>query len=269
MKMKSVLPFVVGLSLAGSALASNPYFQNAPQGWHWNNEPTKKVVRTSFRKKPHHKTIVMANLNPVQQVKAIHQALIMAKDLALEDQTPQNIARYMAIQQWVYRQATRFSKNWVRTLLLYPQYNYVLKHPTATFVNQVKLSDQHKNEARLARVLAKKDMLFYFYRGQNPLDQEASKSVIPFAQNYGFNLVGASMDGHALKTIPTNINGNTDYKAFGLKALPALVLVNPQTGKHTLFSYGYPSQNGILRRLHRVVTDFGKHVPKGMQAVQS
>lgn len=266
--MKSILSFMLGVSLAGSALASNPYFARAPQGWHWNNEPTKKVVRTT-RGQPHHSAIVMAKLNPVQQVKAIHQALIRAKDLALEDQTPQNIARYMAIQQWVYQQATSFSKNWVRTLLLYPQYNYVLKHPTATSVHQVKLSDRHKTSEKLAQLLAKKDMLFYFYRGENQLDQEGAKSVIPFAQNYGFNLVGASMDGHALKTIPTNINGKSDYKAFGLKALPALVLVNPQTGKHTLFSYGYPSQNGILRRLYRGATNFGKHVPQRTQAVQS
>ena len=235
----------------GGAVASSNYYFHQPVGWHWDNVHQKAVV---MKRKPSAPTI--NQMNPMQQVKAVHHALMMAKDEAVMSPTPQNIARYMAIQKWVENQSTRFTVNWMKTLLQYPQYNYELHHPTASFINQVHNIHIDRAKAHLAKKLAKQDMLVFFYRGMNPLDQQYSKSVVPFAKQYGFKLMGASMDGYRIGSIKMNIDGRGYYRAFGLKALPALVLLNPQTGKHTLISYGYYAEDDILNSLYKVETNY-------------
>ena len=238
-----------------SAFAGNAYFEHAPLGWHWNNIPKKQKI---IKKQPVKRQASLSQMSAPEQIKTIHNAMIMAKDMAIMNPTPQNIASFLGMQQWMYQQSSRFANNWARTLLIYPEYNYRITHPTSNYILQYKHIEHHKQEKAMARKLAREYTLFYFYRGQNPLDQAFAKSVKSFASEYFFRLIGASMDKHALPNIKININGSDEYRAFHLKALPALVLVNPASGQSKVLHYGYTSINGLLDAIYNLVTQFGE-----------
>lgn len=237
--------------------AFSTYYNQNPQGWHWNNlqgknsvdeiEKLKKIKNQSEKTMKDNK-----NNNPIEEMSRVHLALKYAKDRAVLNPTVENIREYLMIQNMVMDQSTRFSKNWRKTMLLYPEFDYGVSHPTDSAISQIVQSNLHNKKATVAKLLAHQFGLLFFYEGSNPLSTAMAKTVKQFSQFYGFSTIAVSVDHTIIPNLlPTRIDSG-QARNLGVKALPALVLVNPKTGQHQILTYGYASINELLTDCYNV-----------------
>ena len=247
--------FITSLIFCVHGYAQSDYFAKNPQGWHWNNLIDKRMQKRIMKSK-NMSAAKDSDDSPISQMKAIHKALEIAKDRAVLNPTVSNIHEYLVIQNMITEQSTQFAQNWQRTILLYPEFDYNLKHPVESSENQAFQSQVHDLKVRAVNQLSKNDGLFYFYRGNNTLDQVMAKTVTQFANWYHFSLIGISVDNKILPNIKNNKINQGQAQLLGIKALPALVLINPKTGSHSILSYGYASNDELLTSCFNLSTNF-------------
>lgn len=254
--MKIICAFTLILILSVKVSAQSLFFEKTPEGWHWNNMQ-KMQKHKKNREKEKAISVTKSNSdNPIVQMSAIHKALEIAKDRAVLNPSVKNIRDYLLIQHMITEQSTRFAQNWQKTLLLYPEFDYNLKHPVDASENQAYQSHLYDVKVQITKQLSQRFGLFYFYRGDNVVDQVMSKTVVQFANWYHFSLIGISVDHKGIADIQNNRINQGQMQQLKVKALPALVLVNPKTGAHMILSYGYASNDELLTSCLNLTSDF-------------
>lgn len=229
-----------------NACAYSAYYNQSPIGWHWNNETQDPV----FPKKK--KSEATMQNNPIQQMKRIHQLLAYYKDKAVLNPTVENIKEYLVIQNMIMEQSSLFSENWKKTMLLYPQFDYGISHPTDSAITQIAQSDLHDKQVSIVKMMAKDYGLLFFYNGNNPLSYQMEKTVSTFSSFYHFSTIAVSVDHIVIPGLLNTKINHGQAQTLGIKALPALVLINPKTGGHSVLSYGYASVNELLMDCYNV-----------------
>lgn len=233
-----------------NAFSFSNYYDENPIGWHWNDEATKHHLKPTKMHSMQNKD----NTNPIEQMKRVHLALQYAKDRAVLNPTVENIREYLMIQNMIMNQSTRFEQNWKKTMLLYPEFDYGISHPTDSAISQVVQSNLHNKKAVVAKLMAKQFGLLFFYNGSNPLSMVMEKTLQQFSQFYGFSIIAVSVDRTIIPHLLSTRIDNGQAANLGVKALPAVVLVDPKTGAHQILTYGYASINELLTDCYNVYT---------------
>ncbi len=244
--------FIVLLATHAS-FADTAYYRTNPQGWHWNDMP---LVDQHKLVKPKTVQATSQVSNPLAVLHRVQRQLQAAKALAVLQPTVANTARFYAMQHWISERATQFAQTSRLVMLLYPSLDYGLQHPSNTQADQLaQLQHAERDQQRLHQ-LAQTDVLIFFYRGGQALDQLLAKTVAQFAAQANMSLLGAPMDHRALAVMPKNLTDFGQAATLGVKALPALVLVNPTTRESQVVVYGAFSQAALPRLISERVTQY-------------
>lgn len=237
-----------GMLFAAKIRAENP----SPKGWQWYNASatTPKPIKA---KEP---LIAFSQLDAKEQVAVLHYYTINAIDQAMLNPTNANIKRAIIWQNFWSERASNFTSGWQRTMLANPSLDYTVTHPTENNTARITLAAQkHAENAAIAH-FAKTDGLFFFYRGQASLDRAFAKVVTEFAAAHHLALIGISMDGHLLPGIAQNHINHGQAQNIGVKAFPALILVNPTTHQVKPIHYGFASSNELAKAFLNVARNF-------------
>lgn len=229
-------------------------FSEQPIGYLWYNLPKPKIPV----KKKQIQGVPFKSLTYRQQDAVLAYYTKEAWHKAMNQQTVSNMKNYLALQHYWTERATQTSRLFEKTMLYYPQYHYETSHPTNAV--GVKISDalQTQKENIAIKSLAKTHGLFYFYRGANPYDQKQSPIIDYFAKNYGMTVIPISVDGVSDPVFPNSRNDSGQSKKLNIRFFPALILVNPKTGRTQPVSYGLVTQDTLARQFLLVATDFAK-----------
>jgi conjugal transfer pilus assembly protein TraF len=100
--------------------------------------------------------------------------------------------------------------------------------------------------------------LFFFYRGNNKLDEAQAETVRDFSSSYNISLIPVTVDGKPLAIFEESKADQGHAKRLGIKFFPALVLVDPVSQKAIPLNYGFISYTGLRTRFLQVATDFKK-----------
>ncbi|CAL7962383.1 conjugal transfer pilus assembly protein TraF [Gammaproteobacteria bacterium] len=222
-------------------------------GWHWYNEiyPEKGMDKKNKKE-----------ISAVIQMNALRQAVREAKDRAILYPTEENMRSYLILQNFVVDKAAFFTQIWKRTLLEYPELDYSILHPTQNSAQHIIYAETRRKEDEAIRDFGKTYGMFFFYRGDNPLDQALAPIVESFSRENRISLVPISMDGKILEIFATGQNGKVsqvDYgqaKKLGIRYFPALILVDPKNQKIVPINYGFISDAELRRRFLQVASNF-------------
>jgi type-F conjugative transfer system pilin assembly protein TraF len=227
------------------------------QGWSWYNsapvdysdegEPPKQVI--AIEKVP------LSYSQQLADFQAYHKEVY---DKALITQNVDDVAHAAQLNQWVMEQSKGYGRALKEALLKYPELSHELKFPTAQVARQVAYQEEKQEQHRAIEALSEKYGLFYFYRGGNAYDQAMAASVQDLANQYNIALIGFPVDGHALKAIKNNHTYTNQMQTLGVKALPALFLVDPIHKKSTALAYGFIAQDDVKAHYVDIATDFGR-----------
>ena len=224
-----------------------------PVGWHWYNQPLTKKQRVPD-KMPN--SVLLRKLPPLQQVRVLHwYALNALAEAVLHPSVDHNRA-YLHWQQFFTAQAGKFSQMMEATLLEHPALDYNLKYSHYNNAAPVMLGALQKAENKVILQDASTSGLFFFYRGHQPLDVAMAPVIKQFAQSYHFTLITIAVDGKTISLFPHSYPDEGQSKTMGVKAFPALFLVNPKTHHYQPVAYGFISRDDLARQFLAIATRF-------------
>jgi len=224
---------------------ANPFYRLKSEGWYWYETQGQKIKKA--KEQPHFATAM-------EQIKHYQSQLEETRAVAVLNPTVDNVARYMKMQQWSFKQSGLFASSWQKALLYYPQLDETLKFPANATGRKVYLEQEiRKKEARVKQ-LAKQYGLFYFFKSDCPYCHEFASTVKHFAKNYKWSLVPISLDGLVIDDFPNAKQDNGLAALLNITAVPALFAVSPNQNRVIPITFGLVSEADLVERLN-LLTD--------------
>jgi conjugal transfer pilus assembly protein TraF len=221
-------------------------------GWHWYNE----IIESKDKNKKLKPAKKLHEVTAQEQMLQLRQTVEEAKARAILFPSEENVHTYLQLQNYVVAKAAIFSRVWKKTLLDYPDVDYAISHPTENNAQHVMYAEEDARENQAIAALSDKYGLFFFYRGNNLLDQELAPTIAGFAREYHVALIPVAVDGKILAVFPGSRNDSGQAAKLGITYFPALVLVDPASQEVKPLNYGFIAQDELKRRFLQVATDF-------------
>jgi conjugal transfer pilus assembly protein TraF len=244
-------------------------------GWHWYNEIYPEIKTYEKNEKDENKERGEKDKkhekygknkkedSAMNQIVFLRQVVQEAKAKAILYPSEENMRSYLILQNFVMNQANRFAHVWKKTQLDYPELDYSVLHPVQNSAQHVLYLSVHNRENEAIKTFSKKYGLLFFYRGNNPLDQELAPTIESFSRENNISLIPVSIDGKKLEVFGSfemNQIDSGQAERLGIKYFPALILVDPKNQKVRPLNYGFISDSDLRRRFLQVATDFKEGV---------
>ncbi|WP_347252399.1 type-F conjugative transfer system pilin assembly protein TraF [Legionella sp.] len=217
-----------------------------PVGFLWYNVKEGLQEKTVNNKKP---GMSFNSLSFTDRDAVLHFYTMEALHKARNTKSVSDMKVFLSLQNYWLNESSRFASLFQKTMLLYPEYDYTVTHPTSNLGTKMVDSFRELKRKEVIHELAKQHGLLFFYRGSNPYDQRQIPIVRDFCNRFHFPLIPVSVDGiHAHELADSRFN-HGQAEALGVKVFPALLLVNPKTHTIRPVAFGFTTQDVIERRL--------------------
>ncbi|OJW55207.1 MAG: type-F conjugative transfer system pilin assembly protein TraF [Alphaproteobacteria bacterium 41-28] len=259
------LIFCLSLPLKLHPAVAN-YYDHKVEGWHWYEDRYQKVeireqkrnsqVVEHQRKIPESKADKTPN-DPLVRLGTFKKEVDRLKAIAILNPTYQNVKAYMVIQKELMDRGTRFAQKWMEVVYTTPKLDYTLRHPTSQAARHVYLDqDRRKMDAQIL-ALSKTYGLFFFYSSRCAYCKQFAPTVKVFSEKYHWEVLPISLDGNVLPEFPHTKVDNGSALALGIQSVPALLAVEPKTGKVIPLSYGMSTHDQIEDRIRVLIMKWG------------
>ena len=222
------------------------FFNEKAKGWHWYQPQRDVASDMKDRSKPFEANKPKSATDELSEKRKVLEEAMAESVLR---PTPQNVARVQKLQyQWL-NQSQKFSGIWMQNLLQNPNLDATVKHPVTQFgIHLKKEDDQLRLEARV-KSLSQNYGLFFIYQGHCKFCQGMAGVVKQLSDKYGWKVLGISQDGHILPEFPESKRDNGISHAWGIKGVPAVFVVNPETEQVIPIGHGLISLDQLERNL--------------------
>jgi len=245
--MTEPLPLVLGLLLVGAGDA--PFFVDQERGWYWYELPPHTPDEVEPPPPPGAADSVPLPLSAREQLAAQGKAWEEAMATAVLEPTDANVRRYLELTAAINGQAQRFASAFQSTLWLEPQLDYTLQSPVSTQAIIAKNEQQSVAHAAALGRVSQEAGLVFVYRGDCAVCHRFAPILHRFAATYGFAVVPVSIDGGSLPEFPNPKSNHAFVANASITAVPALLLVNPESGEVAAVGYGYSDWTTLKQKV--------------------
>lgn len=246
-----ILILIVFFNMENTANANQQTFYDGhEEGWHWYQDPREK---SSDETKEDILTSPKRQALEIQKMDDKRRLLKSTLDLAINEPTEENVARYMVLENQVSQQSSVFSKMRKQVLLKYPDLDFTLTHPVNAAAIQVKEESDHATRIQTIRAFAKHAGLFFFYKSTCPYCRKFAPILKDFAERNDIDVIGITLDGISLPEFPNSHTDQGQAQVFHVKVEPSLFIVDPYTQKASPVSYGLVSEVELENSLYRAI----------------
>lgn len=221
-------------------------------GWQFYNLPEKEKPQEQIEEPQP----IAPPISPLQQMELIKKKMEEARIIAIMDPTTENIAMYKVYQDYFVEKSSVFASQWQKMLLEYPHLDYNIKNPHYNATVPIKAAEERAEESRAINMINQHYGVFFFYRGNVPLDNKLAEIVKDFGDKYGLAIMPITIDGRISSQFPRSKKNTGQAEKMKIAHFPALFLVNPQKGEYKPLAYGFITQDDLARRALNVITDF-------------
>ena len=252
-----VLLMVVG-GWSAPALAAAQWYGDKERGWFWRELPS-----TPPEVKPPKEPVPVPTALPAaipqtptatQRMETVRAELEEAKNAAILSPTPENLTKYLTLQEQTMNQAMLFTDMWQRVRWSNPTLDYSFIHPTATGGVRVDRQLTRDQEKAAVQAVAKDNGLFFFFKRNCPFCDEQGRILQAVANEYRMTIMPISLDGSSNPYFPNAKPDNGIAAKMGVQDAPALFIVNPDTKESMPLGYGVISLDEIETRIRRLLT---------------
>ncbi len=192
----------------------------------------------------------VTDLSQVQSIEQLRQLLKDKEDIAVMNPTEDNIKNYLEVWKASQEKASVFADTWQRVVWKNPQLDYSINHPTSAMglnvVNRGKLEAKNTN----MRALAKQHGIIFFFRSDCPYCHAVSKVLKTMENEFGMEVIAASLDGGGLPEYPVYKDGRNLAGKWEVQVVPALFLANKQTTEYAPIGFGAMALDEIVDRIY-------------------
>lgn len=257
--MRNQLILLMGLLLAGHCFAEKLATDDKNVGWQFYNLPKEPKEKPKPTKEPEKSPIAPSATVPksaVDKLKFLQAQLEEAKANAVLNPTVENIAKYKVYQDYFVNKSTEFASKWEQMLLAFPNLDYNIQNSFYNNTVPIKAAQERAEQNKAVQAINQNYGVFFFYRGNEPLDRKLAEVIKAFSEQYGLSIVPVSVDGVMSPEYPQSRVDQGQTAKMGVKYFPALFIVNPKKKEYKPLAYGFITQDDLARRVLNVVTNF-------------
>lgn len=240
------------------AHAADPWYADKQRGWFWKeapppppNPPQPPEVQPVVAVPP------PASTQPptaTEEMAARKARLEEAKNAAILRPTPDNVAKYLAMQEQTMDTAMLFTDMAQRVRWADPTLDYAFTHPTAAGGVRVDRQLTRAEEKATLTAVAKENGIFFFFKQNCPFCVEQGRILQALREAYPITVMAVSLDGATNPYFPDAKPDNGIAARMGVQDAPAMFIVNPQTQASLPLGYGVVPLDEIESRIRRLVT---------------
>ena len=198
------------------------FFDAKEEGWHFYRDtlPVEEIPKTLPELK-----------------KQLQEAL----DLAIWKPTPTNVLRYMKKQKMLMEKSEQFSNMWAQTLIAHPECDPTIKNPTSYYGSlQSRATEEKKNAVQLQKHM--KDYALFLVVSKDEMSAALTAVVKDMAKYRGYQIM-----------VVNGQEKSHNLVQFGIKRLPALLMIHVPTGKRFILTYTLIGADKIEERMVTVI----------------
>lgn len=186
-----------------------------------------------------------------QTMPALKKQLQVALDLAIWKPTPRNVLRYMKMQKMLMDKSECFATAWERVLITHPEFDPTVKNPTSYYGSlHARATEEKKSAGQLKKHM--KDYALFLVVS----DDEASAALMAVVQDM------AQYRGYQIMIVNGREQSH-NLTQFGIKRLPALLMIHVPTGERFIVTYTLIGADKIEARMLEVISRSNKLGQKG------
>lgn len=159
------------------------------EGWQWYNPNTEETepepAVPTLRER-------LASMTPSEQKKVLQQATREALDTAILYPSAENFRRFMTLQNFWTDRATDFTQTAKLARLKYPELDYNVKRSHYNGTVEARLTEEKKVQSAVISQVAQRYGLFFFYRGNNAVDNLMVGVIRAFCEDRGISLMASA-----------------------------------------------------------------------------
>ncbi len=216
-------------------------------GWYWGKSKPAPQKTTEKPKEANDATVISKSNSDI--LKDINMEVEEKKATAILEPTVKNITDYVAAQNKVVNLASGFTQMWSKAMLYSPELNYIAKHPTDNYTQQIMREDNHKSIRESINTFAKTHGFLFLFEGNNSVSTFQSKIISHFASKYGIAIIPVSLNNLPNQYFNQNIADRTKAQKLGIKVTPTLMAMNIRTKMITPLAVGVISEFELEERI--------------------
>nr|WP_241392162.1 type-F conjugative transfer system pilin assembly protein TraF [Serratia entomophila] len=224
------------------------------EGWQWYNPQAEDAEPDDTP--PPALQQSLTSLSPSEQKKVLQQATREALDTAILYPSAENFRRFMTMQNFWTDRATDFTQTAKIARLKYPELDYNLKRSHNNGSVQVRLTEEKKVQNAAVSQVARQYGLFFFYRGNNAVDNLMAGVIRSFCEDRGISLMAVSVDGKISDQLPQSRPDSGQAEKMNVMHFPATFLVDPRTHQWQPLAWGFMSHDDLDNQIVNVLTHF-------------
>lgn len=198
----------------------------------------------------------LASMTPSEQKKVLQQATREALDTAILYPSAENFRRFMTLQNFWTDRATDFTQTAKLARLKYPELDYNVKRSHYNGTVEARLTEEKKVQSAVISQVAQRYGLFFFYRGNNAVDNLMAGVIRAFCEDRGISLMAVSVDGKLSDQLPQSRPDSGQAEKMRVTHFPATFLVDPKTHQWQPLAWGFMSHDDLDRQMVSVLTHF-------------
>ena len=224
------------------------------EGWQWYNpnaaeeDPAPAPAPTQQAR--------LASMTPSEQKKVLQQATREALDTAILYPSAENFRRFMTLQNFWTDRATDFTQTSKLARLKYPELDYNVKRSHYNGSVEARLSEEKKVQSAVISQVAQRYGLFFFYRGNNAVDNLMAGVIRAFCEDRGITLMAISVDGKISDQLPQSRPDSGQAEQMRVTHFLATFLVDPKTHQWQPLAWGFMSHDDLDNQMVSVLTQF-------------
>lgn len=224
------------------------------EGWQWYNPQAEDAEPDDTP--PPALQQSLSSLSPSEQKKVLQQATREALDTAILYPSAENFRRFMTMQNFWTDRATDFTQTAKIARLKYPELDYNLKRSHNNGSVQARLTEEKKVQNAAVSQVARQYGLFFFYRGNNAVDNLMAGVIRSFCEDRGISLMAVSVDGKISDQLPQSRPDSGQAEKMNVMHFPATFLVDPRTHQWQPLAWGFMSHDDLDNQIVNVLTHF-------------
>lgn len=224
------------------------------EGWQWYN-PNAEETEPEPAPQPTLRER-LASMTPSEQKAVLQQATREALDTAILYPSAENFRRFMTLQNFWTDRATDFTQTAKLARLKYPELDYNVKRSHYNGTVEARLTEEKKVRSAVIGQVAQRYGLFFFYRGNNAVDNLMAGVIRAFCEDRGITLMAVSVDGKLSDQLPQSRPDSGQAEKMRVTHFPATFLVDPKTHQWQPLAWGFMSHDDLDRQMVSVLTHF-------------
>ena len=217
------------------------FFEQHADGWHWYQDPIPTEELKSNQN--------LASGSPTELIKAYQQELEKRLHKAWVYPSYKNLQAYQNMQQDLMQRSQNFSQTWMQVVYQNPQLDHTLRSPVNQKSRHIYLDQEKQTIKEMISRLKDQYGLFFFFDSSCEYCYQFAPIVQQFAKNYGWKVIGVSVDGKPISGFTEFVRDNGLASKWNVRVLPSLFAVNPTTGDLLPVAHGLTSLDEMEVRI--------------------